>query len=71
MGRCLHLDKRGRQCRGEAGDSPFCRLHGGDSSEDSPGLGFSLRRIVFRLAAALLLLTFLLQAYLLLRTALE
>lgn len=70
MARCLHIDNKGRQCPEEAeANSGFCSAH-----EAPLPVGFRLaawRKFVFRVAAVLLLFLILLQAYLLLKVALD
>lgn len=72
MGRCLHLDKRGRPCGLEAEpESDLCAGHRGDPPASQFLTARSVWKLIFRLAAAILLLTFLLQGYLLLKAVLE
>lgn len=70
MARCLHIDKKGQQCPEEAeANSVFCSAH-----ETPPQVGFRLaawRKFLFRIAALVLLLLILLQAYLLLKVTLD
>ena len=70
MSRCLHIDNKGQQCPQEAGaNSVFCSAH-----EAPLQVGFRLaawRKFVFRIAALVLLLLILLQAYLLLKVTLD
>jgi len=69
MTRCLHIDNKGQQCPQEAeANSAFCSAH-----EAPPQIGFRLaawRKFLFRVAALILLLLILLQAYVLLKVAL-
>jgi len=69
MGQCHHLESSGRQCPRVAAEGDlFCRVHGG---RDTAGLNLvAWRRLVFRIAAAVLLLLFALQCYLLLKATL-
>lgn len=61
MAQCLHMDEKGRRCRlpPEEGTS-FCHWHDPESATSPPLLGVDVRRRVFRLAALILLLVFLL-----------
>lgn len=66
MGQCLHLDASARQCKQQAAEGElFCWAH---QSGDRPEVAW--RKWVFRLAALVLLLLFVLQSYLLLKTLL-
>lgn len=72
MGRCLHLDSRGKQCSREAEPgSALCYLHDTDEYAHASPPGTPLRKVVFRLVAALLLLLFALQSYQLLKALLD
>ncbi len=71
MGRCLHLDKHGRPCTREAEpDADLCTVHGSTLPARQPLTAAVVRKIIFRLAAAILLLTFLVQGYLFLKAVL-
>lgn len=71
MGRCLHLDKHGRPCTCEAEpDADLCAVHGNPLPARQPLTAAVVRKIIFRLAAAILLLTFLVQGYLFLKAVL-
>ncbi len=64
MGRCLHLTETGKQCPRDAEPgSHLCYLHTTGEPLESQPLRISVRKMVFRLAAGLLLLIFLLQGY--------
>ena len=64
MGRCLHLNYQGKQCqRDPEPGSPLCYLHTTGEYPESQPPGVSVRKIVFRLVASLLLLIFALQGY--------
>lgn len=64
MGRCLHLTETGKQCPRDAEPgSPLCYLHTTGEPLESQPPGVSIRKIMFRVAAGLLLLIFLLQGY--------
>lgn len=72
MAQCLHIDARGRRCPEAAGeDVPFCSRHRAPSEPQPLLLGGEGRRLLFRLAALLLLAIFLapllVQGYRLLR----
>lgn len=75
MAPCLHMDAGGRRCRREAEEGvPFCSRHAPESGAPplvSPGT----RRVVFRLAALILLALFLIpllvQGYRVLRALLN
>jgi len=71
VGRCLHLDKHGRPCTREAEpDADLCAVHGNPLPARQPLTTAVVRKIIFRLAAAILLLTFLVQGYLFLKAVL-
>lgn len=60
MAQCLYLDPRGRRCRLEAAEEqPFCAGHA-EVSAAGVEPTVTLRRLVLRLAALVLLLIFLL-----------
>ena len=64
MGRCLHLTDQGKQCQRDAEPgSHLCYLHTTGEYPESQPPGVSVRKIVFRVAAGLLLLIFVLQGY--------
>lgn len=70
MGRCVHLDASGQPCgRPTSEEEFFCPLHGGCGK---PGFQWAAwRKLVFRVAAAVLLFLFAVQFYLLLKAALD
>lgn len=76
MAQCIHLDEAGRRCSLPAAEeSSFCRWHDPESLVAAPRLRALVRRRVFRLAAFILLVVFLLpllvQGYRLLKSLLN
>ena len=72
MGRCLHLNEKGKQCQRDAEPGTnLCYLHATGEHSNSLPPRISIRKLAFRLAASLLLLIFVLQGYQLLKTLLN
>lgn len=59
MAQCMYLDETGRRCwRTAEEESPFCRWHSEEVSPEPGRKGLNLPRLLFRLAALLLLAAF-------------
>ena len=72
MGRCLYIDERGKHCRRNAEPGyDFCYLHDRADIPNKASLGRALRKTLFRLAAGILLLIFVLEGYQLLKALLS